>query len=190
MSLILTAIFLPMIGTISPGPDCIMCIRNSLMYSRRIGIMTAIGFSLGVAVHVAYCIAGVGLIISQSIILFSIIKWIGALYLIYIGIMSWRSKHSKIVLNIQKNKQTISDLQGIKIGFLTNILNPKATLFFLSVFTVAISPDTSKTVLILVGIWSVLWTFLWFSFVATVLTVPHVRLVFERFQGFFNKFFG
>jgi threonine/homoserine/homoserine lactone efflux protein len=129
-----------------------------------------------------YCIAGIAVIISQSIMLFNIMKWLGALYLIYIGIQSWRAKHTMIHIDAHKHKHTISAFHAVKMGFLTNALNPKATLFFLSAFTLIISPSTPMWIQLAIGVWCVAQTFLWFAFVAIVLTIPRVRRVFERFQ--------
>lgn len=189
MSLIITVGLLHLLALISPGPDFILCARNSLAYSRKMGLWTALGFSGGIAVHMTYCIAGIAVIISQSIILFNIMKWLGALYLIHIGIQSWRAKSTTIHIDAHKHKHMISAFQAVKMGFLTNALNPKATLFFLSAFTLIISPSTPLWIQLAIGVWCVVQTFLWFGFVATVLTIPRVRRVFERFQGFFNKFF-
>ena len=107
---------------LSPGPDFIMAIKNSLRYSRNTGIFTAVGFGLGIAVHILYSIAGIALIISQSIILFNIIKILGALYLIYIGYKSITSKSSHADLSTESAKEDISPITAIRIGFLTNVL--------------------------------------------------------------------
>ena len=89
---IATVTFIHLLALISPGPDFIMACRNSLIYSRKIGIYTAIGFGLGIAVHIFYSLAGLALIISSSIFIFNTIKFLGAGYLVYIGIKSILSK--------------------------------------------------------------------------------------------------
>lgn len=86
LALIGTVTLIHLLGVISPGPDFIICARNSLTYSRKTGIWTAVGFGLGISVHILYCLAGLALIISQSILLFNFIKYLGASYLVYIGI--------------------------------------------------------------------------------------------------------
>ena len=75
-------------AVMSMGPDFAMVTRNSLLYSRRTGVLTAMGIALGIAVHVAYSLLGIGLIISQSVVLFSVIKYLSAIYLICIGYQS------------------------------------------------------------------------------------------------------
>lgn len=190
LPLILTVAVIHLLALISPGPDFIMCVRNSLTYSRRTGIFTAVGFGGGIAVHIIYCLAGLALIISKSIVIFSVIKFLGAGYLIYIGVKSVLSKSSALEIGEQHKKQDISALAAVKIGFLTNVLNPKATLFFLSLFTLVISPNTPFPVMLFMGAIMVVQTILWFSLVATLLSHKKVRAVFEKFQGAFNKTLG
>ena len=190
LSLIATVTLIHLLALISPGPDFIMCVRNSLTYSRRTGIYTAVGFGGGIAVHIFYCIAGLALIISKSILIFSFIKFLGAGYLIFIGAKSILSQSSKIDVGEEHKKQDISALAAVRSGFLTNALNPKATLFMLSLFTLVISPDTPFPVMLVMGGIMVADTILWFSLVATLLTHKKIRSIFEKFQGAFNKTLG
>ncbi len=190
---------LPLIGTVtlvhflavaSPGPDFIMCVRNSLTHSRRTGIWTALGIGAGIMVHIAYCLAGLAVVISRSILLFNTMKYLGAIYLIYIGIKSFRARSSHIEINTTGKEEDLTRLQALKIGFLTNVLNPKATLFFLSLFTLVISPDTPAPVLGIVSAIMIVNTTLWFSLVAIFMTQKKIRTLFERFQNVFNKTLG
>lgn len=180
-----------LMAVMSPGPDFAMISRNALVYSRRSGIYSAIGLGLGILVHVAYSLIGIGLIISQSIILFSIIKYLGAAYLIYIGYKSLRSK--KVVSSIADvvpMKQDLSAWAAVRAGFLTNVLNPKATLFFLSLFTQVINPETPFVIQLLYGLEMSLATMAWFGFVAIVLSQPMIKKRFEKVQHHFERLFG
>jgi threonine/homoserine/homoserine lactone efflux protein len=130
-----------LLAVMSPGPDFAMVMRNSLVYSRRTGVLAAVGLALGIMLHVTYSLLGIGLIISQSVVLFNILKLVGAAYLIYIGVKSLLSKkvHPGDVLVKENNRQDLSAVSAIRLGFLTNALNPKATLFFLALFTQVIN---------------------------------------------------
>ncbi|MBJ7297359.1 MAG: LysE family translocator [Dolichospermum sp.] len=88
----LTVFSIALIAIISPGPDFAITLRNSLLYSRQAGVYTAFGVGAGFIVHSTYSLIGIGTIISQSILLFNTLKWVGAAYLIYIGIKSLRAK--------------------------------------------------------------------------------------------------
>lgn len=188
--LIGTVALVHLLAAMSPGPDFLMAVRNSLTFSRKTGIWTAVGFGLGIGVHISYCIAGLAVVISKSILLFSMIKFLGAGYLIYIGLKSLLSKSSHIEIKQEETKQDISALLAVKMGFLTNVLNPKVTLFFLGLFTLVISPDVPKLVLLVVSLIMIANTILWFSLVAVFFTQKRVRSVYERFESVFSKFFG
>ncbi len=193
LPLITTVTLIHLLAVISPGPDFIMCVRNALTYSRKTGIYTAIGFGAGISVHIFYCLAGLAFVIAKSILLFNTIKLLGAAYLIYIGAKSIFAKSSILkVDNIgqQTKKADISPLAAIKIGFLTNALNPKATLFFLGLFTIILSPNTPAAVLGIMSFIMIANTIIWFTLVSIFFTHKKIRNVFEKFQNIFNKTLG
>jgi len=190
LTLIGTVTIIHLLGLISPGPDFIVAVKNSLTYSRKTGIWTAVGFGLGITVHIFYSLAGLALIISKSILLFNIIKYAGAAYLIYIGLKSFFSKSSIIEVGRNQKKQDITSLAAIKMGFLTNVLNPKVTLFFLSLFSMVITPGIPLLIILIMGAIMVINTVLWFSFVSVSLSQKKVRSIFEKYQNAFNKTLG
>ena len=170
------------IGVASPGPDFVVTIRNSIQFQRRAGIMTAIGIAAGIVIHVAYCIMGIATLISQSIILFNIFKYVGAAYLIYIGFIALKSKGiTDSTGNVEPMEKTMSDWLAFRNGFITNLFNPKATMFFLALFTQILSPNLSLATSLVYGTTCVVITAIWFSGVAMVLTIPAIR---SRFFGY------
>lgn len=189
LPIILTVAFVHLLAVISPGPDFIMITRNSLVYSRKTGIYSAIGLGFGILVHVTYSLVGIGLLIAQSIVLFNIIKFIGAGYLIYIGYKSLTSKSSHLNLN-ESHKRDISKLSAIKIGFITNTTNPKATLFFLSLFTLVINPDTPLFVKLIMGAEMAIVTSLWFALVAYLISHSIVKNKLSKVQQKVEKVIG
>lgn len=190
VSTILTVAFIHFLAVVSPGPDFMMITRNSLVYSRKTGIYSAIGLGLGISVHITYSLIGIGLIIARSILLFSVIKLLGAGYLIFIGYKSLTSKSSDVSQHSQNQKKDISSWQAIKIGFLTNVLNPKVTLFFLSVFTLVISPKTPIGVKLFMGVEMSLVTMSWFSLVAYLVSHHFIKSRFHRIQHVAEKVIG
>lgn len=191
MTLLLTVVGVHLMAVMSPGPDFVVCLKNTLKYSRAAGIWTALGFASGILVHVTYCALGVALLISQSILLFNVVKLIGAAYLIYLGVKALLTKSkSKMDLTVEKSIEGLSPLKAWSNGFLTNLLNPKATLYFLGFFSVIMPPDVSTAYLILVATALFVVTFAWFSFVATVMTVPVIRNKFLRVESTLDKVFG
>ena len=171
----------------SPAQIFVMAVRNSLTYSRKTGIWTAIGFAFGILVHIFYCIAGLALVISKSILIFNTIKIFGALYLIYIGVKSIMSRGSNIEITEETKKRTFPLFKLGELVF-TNVLNPKATLYFLSLFTFVIKPETSSSTLTILTITMFLEQALVFSG-GDIFTHRKVVGVFNKFQGTFNKIF-
>lgn len=190
LPLVGTAILIHLLAMLSPGPNFIMAVRNSLTYSRKTGIFTAVGFGLGLIVHVFYCIAGLGIIIAKSILLFNVIKFLGAAYLIYLGVQSLRFKKDFVELNEQKHQQDIPALKAIRIGFLTNVLNPKSTLFFLSLFTFVIGPEVPLNIQLVISGVMVMNVMIWFSLVAVFFSQKRIQRVFFKFQKVFSRIFG
>ncbi len=184
------------LAVMSPGPDFAMVMRNSLLYSRRTGLLAAAGLAIGILLHVAYSLLGIGLLISKSILLFNTVKFLGAAYLIYIGVKSLVSKKDIDIHSLESDVPTVSNqqelgvVQALKLGFLTNALNPKATLFFLALFTQVISPNTSAGIKILYGVEMSMATFLWFSIVALVLTHSRVNQAFSGLKHHLERLFG
>ncbi len=191
LSAFLTVIVVHLLAVISPGPDFAMATRNSLVYSRRAGIFTSLGLALGIGVHVTYCLLGIGLLISRSILLFTIIKWVGALYLIYIGYKSLRAKPPVVTeFSVSAEVEQLSDRRAVRLGFLTNVLNPKATLFFLALFTQVIDPATPLLVQLLYGVEMVTMTFVWFSFVSLVFSNPLLKRKIQKVQHYIERVTG
>lgn len=190
LTIILTVALVHLLAVISPGPDFIMITRNSLIYSRKTGIYSAIGLGFGILVHVTYSLVGIGLLISQSIILFNFIKYLGAAYLIYIGYKSLTSKSSNLHLESHNKKTDISKFAAIRMGFITNATNPKATLFFLSLFTIVINPSTPLFIKLFMGMEMAVVTSAWFILVAYLISHNLVKSKLAKVQHHAERFIG
>jgi RhtB (resistance to homoserine/threonine) family protein len=188
----LTVAVVHLLAVMSPGPDFAVVTRNSLIYSRTIAIYTSLGIALGISVHVAYSLLGIGFIISQSILLFSIIKCTGAAYLLYIGYKSLRARptHATPEQSAGETKKCISVRSAIWSGFLTNALNPKATLFFLALFTQVIDPLTPTYIQLFFGVEMMIITFVWFSFVSVLFSNSTMKLKIGKFQHHIERVTG
>ncbi|MFA6295396.1 MAG: LysE family transporter [Candidatus Paceibacterota bacterium] len=187
----LTVAIVHFLAVVSPGPDFAMVTRNSIIYSRKTGIITSLGIAVGIMVHVAYSLLGIGFLISKSIVLFNVIKFIGAGYLIYIGYKSLRAKpFVQTETNTNEIKKDISTWLSFKIGFLTNVLNPKATLFFLALFTQVIDPLTPKTIQFIYGIEMMTITFIWFILVSLFFSNSLIRSRIGRVQHYVERVTG
>ena len=173
----LTVTTITLLAVMSPGPDFAIVTRNSLKYSRNIGYATSLGIALGLMIHITYSLVGIGLIISRSVVLFNIIKLIGAAYLAYIGLQALRSKPNNISTETpqQARSAEITSLAAVKNGFFANALNPKATIFFLALFTEVISPQTTLVVKLFFGGEIMLIAFVWFSLLSYLMTRDGIK---------------
>lgn len=162
---------------IAPGPDFVVICRNSLVYSRRAGIYSALGLTLGILVHASYSLIGIGFIISRSIVLFSVIKYLGAAYLIYLGYKSLMTKPERRWQQPSRLEfsRDMGKLAAVRMGFINNILNPKVTLFFLSLFTQVINPHTPLPIQIWYGLQMGIMTFTWYTSVAIIMSHPILK---------------
>jgi len=179
------------IAVVSPGPDLVMAVRNSISYGRLVGMMTALGFGFGVVVHVIYTSLGLAVLVSQSVIFFNIIKVIGALYLLYVGIKALRSNGLETInLDNDVKKPSISYRKAFTQGFITNLFNPKATLFFLALFSQFIHPNAPVWIYAFYGSICFTLVVVWFCLVSIFLTIPSIRNRFIRVSKWVDKVCG
>ncbi len=137
---------------------------------RKAGIYTAVGISLAICVHIGYSMLGISYLISQNELLFSLVRYTGSAYLIFLGIKSILTASEKLDA-IESAKVEVSPLQYLAQGFLCNVLNPKTMLFFLSIFSQVIKPESNNIYTVLFyGFYMILLHALWFSAVAILLS--------------------
>ncbi|MDD7972894.1 LysE family translocator [Roseinatronobacter alkalisoli] len=175
-------------AVISPGPDFAMVSRNSLSLSHRAGILTALGIGLGVLVHVSYTLLGIGVLIRESPGLFNIMKLVGAAYLVSLGAKMLFS--SKVEGPVATNEKTLSDLGALRIGFLTNVLNPKTTIFIVSLFMQVIQVDTPLATRIAYGLFISLAHVVWFSAVSLFFGAPRIQKRIFGVRHWIDRTFG
>lgn len=185
----LTVALVHLLAVASPGPDFAVMVRQSLRQSRPLAWLTAAGIGTGILVHVSYSLLGIGLIIQQSLALFSVLKVVGALYLTWIAIQCLRAKASGITVD-STGSQDQGRWAAFRLGFLTNALNPKATLFFVSLFSVVIDPHTPVLVQTAYGVYMAFATGIWFAAVASFFALPQVRQGFARFGHWLDRTMG
>lgn len=125
---------------LTPGADTIYILGKGISKGKKAAIISALGISVGCMVHTILAAFGLSVILSKSIIAFNIVKAVGAFYLIYLGIKSMKTKDFSLK---EEDKENISSGKIFREGILTNVLNPKVALFFLSFMPQFISPNNS-----------------------------------------------
>ena len=186
----LTVTLIILLAAISPGPDFAIVMQNALQRGQRPGIMTALGVSCSLVIHATYSILGLAIVISQSLLLFSLIKYLGAAYLIYIGV---KNVFAKSNTNTQNKSSFISKThsrQDFTEGFLCNLLNPKAIMFILAFFTLVIKSTSTLAAQFGYAIEIALIHFIWFSALAIMVNHQTVRNKLQQIQHYIVKLLG
>jgi len=179
------------VAAVAPGPDFAMVVRQSVVFGRRAGLLTSLGVGSAILLHASYTLAGLGFLVAHSLVAFTMLKWAGCAYLIYVGVKTWAAPAPTVEPHAAPvSAGVMSDRRAFALGFLTNALNPKAMLFFLSLFSTLVSPQTPLAVqggyalsmgVLLVG---------WFALVTLFLTGRAVRDGLARFGRWFNRVTG
>lgn len=180
------------VSAMVPGLDFTMVLRQSIANGRRAALFTSFGIASSILVHGTYTIFGVGLVISQSLLLFGLLKFAGAAYLVWLGIGALRAPAPKAPDALLKNLPhgDMSAFTAWRQGFLTNLLNPKAVVFFLALFTSLVSVGTSVPIKSFYVLTMSVMLFSWFALVSLFFTMPQVRAGFYRFGKWFNRATG
>jgi len=131
--------------TLTPGLDTALVIRNSSRSGGVDGCITSLGICMGLFVHATFSAVGISAILLQSSELFQIMKWIGAGYLIWLGLSSLRStfKGTSSLDIVTSQRVTLDPKRSLREGFLSNVLNPKTAIFYLAFLPQFIDPEYS-----------------------------------------------
>lgn len=183
---------------ILPGPDTGLATQNTIAYGKKGGFQTVLGISAGLIVHTLAAVFGLSAILVKSAVLFSIFKYVGAIYLVYLGITS--------LLSLRKNKGETEDGTQMKYkhkspfrqGFLTNLLNPKVAVFFLTFLPQFLTAGSKPFLQFLVmgmtyTVLTVLWFFLYVSFINYIrawMKKPSTQRAIQGISGFVLVGFG
>ena len=186
-----------LLAVASPGPDFAIVLKQSLSHGRRTAIWTSIGVGVAILLHVTYSLLGFGLLIRSSAVWFNVVKYAGAAYIAWIGVQSLRAKPRAESANDPAAadasagaRSTPHERGAFATGFLTNALNPKATLFFISLFVMIVNPATPKLIQAGYGLWMAAATAGWFCLVSVLFTQADVRRKFLRHGHWIDRALG
>ena len=200
----LTIVIEHALAVASPGPDFALVLRQSLAHGRRTAIWSSIGIGCGLSFHIIYCILGLGYFLKNTPVALTAVQYLGAAYLAWIGIRALRTKPRESDIDVGRGLSPTSagdvghearptglaNSQAWTTGFMVNVLNPKAALFLISLFALAVNPSTPKLIQVGYGLWIAGATIAWFSFVATVFTQEGIRRRFLRHGHWIDRALG
>lgn len=179
-----------LVAVASPGPDFALVLRQSITHGRYTAVWTSVGIGTGILVHVSYSLLGLGLLLKSSELWFNALKYAGAFYLAWIGVTALRTRPATGEEVMPVPSANPGRHGAFLTGFLVNVLNPKAALFFIALFSVVINPQTPRLVQAVYGGWMSAATMAWFTVVSLVFTRESVRRTFLRSGHWFERVMG
>lgn len=174
---------------ITPGPDFATVVPNAV---RGRGVATSLGTASGLAVHAGIAVAGLSSVILASDIAFSIVKYAGAAFLVYLGVRAlWKSRTTgvKSTPSVGATHGPLTSGRAYQQGFFVNVLNPKAPLIYLSIMPQFLVTELSATVQLL-AMSAVLVSLALGWYLILTLLVTHLRSVIERFRVWIDRTTG
>ncbi|TKJ92094.1 homoserine lactone transporter [Paenibacillus sp. CFBP13512] len=175
---------------ITPGSDTIYILSRSIFQGKKAGIMSVYGIVSGSLVHTLLAGLGLSLILMQSALAFNIVKWIGAAYLIWLGVRSIMARHED-----KPSMQAVESQSNRKVylqGMMTNVLNPKVALFYLAFIPQFVSPEQTYGAVpfILLGLTFSTTGILWCMLLVLFSSKMAKRLQSSRISTYMNKITG
>ncbi len=170
-------------AVMSPGPDTAIIIREVSLNKRKGGLFCAFGIGVGILIHCYLAVFGISTLLLSNNTAGDLISMFGSFYLIFIGVTTFKSKTE----TSEKSKLLGSSFIN---GFITNIFNIKAFIFFISLFSIILNEDISSIAKIFIPIYFAVATSLWFSFLTVILTHENIQKRWEPVQLIINKVSG
>ena len=178
-----------LLAAASPGPDFVYVSQQALVNGKRAGVLASLGIALGLSLHIVYSAFGLATLVAHSAPVLTAIKIVGGCYLIYLGAKGLASRRA-VDSAAMAPAEFLSSRRCIGRGFLCNALNPKAPIYFVSLFTIVLSPDMPGYQIAIYGLWMMLIQFVWFALLALFLAKPSVVGLLRRSGHWLDRFLG
>jgi threonine/homoserine/homoserine lactone efflux protein len=181
------------IALMSPGPDFALVVQNSTRYGRQTGLMVAFGLSIGILLHSILSITGISYLVHTKPTLFLGLQILGGSYLAYLGVNGIKGIYASVTAPAQSTAEA-KDLtlnnkkQAFIKGMTTNLLNPKALVFFVSLMSSLVPPSmsTSGKVSALVILWGL--SLFWFALLAWALSTKKIQRIIHKAALYVDSF--
>lgn len=177
---------------LTPGNDTIFILSKSIGQGKKAGIMSALGIGTGSVIHTVLATLGLSIIIAKSILLFNIIKYAGAAYLLYIGYKMLTDK-SQLNTNISLENKGVNYLKIYRDAIITNVLNPKVALFFIAFLPQFIDPAVRNTIVpfLILGMTFIITGMIWCLLLATFAAAIFAKMkANKKVSTYINKICG
>ena len=178
-----TIIGICVLGAVLPGPSLAVVLKHTLGGGRRRGSLAAVSHAIGIGFYALICISGLALIITNSPKLFINLQWIGAGYLLWLGIKG-------LISQPNKNLPEVSLNGAVRDGFLIVFLNPKVAIFFIALFSQLVGPDTSLPVRFVYVTTAMVIDGGWYLLVVWLFSNPAWLAILQQKSVWIERFFG
>ena len=190
-----TVVVAHFIALVSPGPDFLLIVKSTMKNTKRTALGVAFGIALANGLYIALCIVGVGAILTSSLIVMTVLKILGGLFLMYVAYQALLSKRSDYAfINEASDANTRNESSSFAkesiTGFISGISNPKNVIFYLSLFSVVLTNDISLWFKVGLGVWMTALVFFWDAFIVIVLSQKNVRKTFSGMAFYIDKAAG
>lgn len=172
----------------SPGPDMILLLRNSTRYPGYLALWSVLGICVGLAFHTGLSILGLAVVIKNSPAAFRVIQTAGALYLFYIGIITLKTTADQT--ETETGNMNTGPFSAFQEGLICNLLNPKVTLFILSLFTQVIPVDLTFKEKLIIAVFLILEAGVVWSLFVWLVKVGSGQSFMQRYQLGISRLFG
>ena len=174
--------------SLAPGSGTVNSISNGLSYGTRKSLGAIVGLQIGLAFHIVLVGAGIGALVAQSALAFTVIKWVGAAYLVWLGIQKWRD-HATLSTN--NGDEHLSGWLLLRKAVLINLTNPKSIIFLVALFPQFIDPTKPQVIqFVALGVTTVVIDAIVMLGYTTLASQMGRFIRSERVMGKINKVFG
>lgn len=187
---LLSILTIHLLASISPGPDFVVVSQNTLSHGRKQGLLCGIGVCTGILFHISYSVTGLAVAIQHSNNLIRYIGIFGGCYLIFLGYKSIKSSINNKTHLTEISFSSTKSKSAFWSGFIVNIFNPKAAIYFVSLFSLFISTELSIGRLIIIVTLIITVQMSWYFTFIYLITIPKVRNVLEKKIHYIDRFLG
>lgn len=182
LSILATLAGVHLIGLVSPGPDVALVVQNATQHGRKTGVMIALGLSCGILIHLILSLTGISYLVKQQPFIFNLLQLIGGSYLLYLGIGALRSVLANQASTLSQSTSSVlgNKRQAFTKGMMTNLLNPKALVFFISLLSSLIPASMSASGKVSAALILGSISLIWFSCLAWLLTTSAMQQRLQR----------
>lgn len=177
------------LGAMSPGPSLAVVLKNTLAAGRTEGMKTALAHGFGVGLYAFATAAGLAVLITGSPLLFTVVQWLGAAFLAYLGVKALLAD-AVLADSTQEEADLPCRVDALRSGFLTAFLNPKLAIFFAALFSQFVSVQTGLGEKMIMALTAATIDSAWYLLIALALSHSRVLSLLRRKAGVLDKVFG